>query len=572
LLFNTWPFFVFLAITLTLYYVLEKRWQNYLLLITGYVFYGFWDWRFCGLLLLTTIFDYGCGRLMETVSERHRKPLLLFSVVANLGILGFFKYFNFFVDSAASMLAWFGFQANMPVLQVILPVGISFYTFQSMSYVIDVYRRDIRAEKSFVLYATYVVYFPQLVAGPIERAPHLLGQLREARTVDGSKIAGGLTLIVIGMFKKMAIADSVAGPVETIFADPTNLKGIVLLKGLWLFSLQIYGDFSGYTDIARGVSRLMGIELMENFNQPYLSRNITEFWRRWHISLSTWLRDYLYIPLGGNRGGTAFVYRNLFLTMVIGGLWHGANWTFVIWGALHGVYLSVHKFLLSLRSARRETVKHSGFPVVQRSVAHELADRPSAEDSASPAISMAGGTPATVALAGAQPLPATPEYAASASHHYEAVGAKAVDAATAAAALHGAPLPNGDKPVKAATSAKIKKEPWTLWGVLMCLGTFHLVMLTWVFFRAENASTAFAYLYGILTMRGGLSGALPHLATIACYVVMVLAVDLPQYRSGDHTIMLKWHWLIRGVAVALMILLIVLLAPENETPFIYFQF
>lgn len=564
MLFNTWPFFVFLAITLALYYVLSKRWQDYLLLVTGYVFYAFWDWRFCGLLLLTTVFDYGCGRLLEIVPDRRRKLLLIFSLVANLGILGFFKYFNFFVDSAASMLGWFGFQANMPVLQVILPVGISFYTFQSMSYVIDVYRRDIRAEKDFLLYAAFVVYFPQLVAGPIERAPHLLGQLREPRVVDGARIVSGLTLILIGLFKKMAIADSVAGSVDTIFSDPANYRGVILLKGLWLFSLQIYGDFSGYTDIARGVSRLMGVELMENFNQPYLSRNITEFWRRWHISLSTWLRDYLYIPLGGNRGSTAFVYRNLFLTMVIGGFWHGANWTFIIWGALHGIYLSAHKLLLSLKSPQRKVEKATG--------AHELADRASAEDAGSPAIALAVVQPATVALAGAQPLPATPEYAASASHHYEAVGAGQVDAATAAAALHGAPLPNGEKPVKAATSARIRKEPWTLWGVLMCIGTFHLVMLTWVFFRANDASTAFAYLQGILTMRGGFSGALPHLAVIGCYVLMVLAVDLPQYRTGDHTVMLKWNWLLRGVAVGIMILLITLLAPENETPFIYFQF
>ncbi len=275
-----------------------------------------------------------------------RKRYLLISVVANLGILGVFKYFNFFAESLATLLGGMGFHPNLPILRVVLPVGISFYTFQTMSYTIDIYRRRMPATLNFVDFALYVSFFPQLVAGPIERAAVLLPQIAAPRVITRTMVVSGLNLILMGYFKKVAIADTLAPFVEQMFSSPGSHSSGELLSGMYAFAFQVYGDFSGYTDIARGVSRLLGFELMENFNAPYLSRSITEFWRRWHISLSTWLRDYLYIALGGNRKGSFRTYINLFLTMLLAGLWHGAAWTFVAFGALHGVYLTVERLRL----------------------------------------------------------------------------------------------------------------------------------------------------------------------------------------------------------------------------------
>ncbi len=345
MLFNSLEFLVFLPVVLGLYYSLKPRAQNVMLVAASYFFYGWWDWRFCGLLAVSTVVDYACGLGIGAQPGR-KKAWVTASVVVNLGILGFFKYFNFFIDSAGALLARAGLEANLPVLRIILPVGISFYTFQTMAYTLDVYRGRLVPTRNFVDFALYVSYFPQLVAGPIERATNLLGQLARPRVVTREKIETGCFLILLGLFRKVAIADGVAPTVNAIFADPGSQTWAALVQGMWLFAIQIYGDFCGYSDIARGTSRLLGIELMENFNQPYLSRNITEFWRRWHISLSTWLRDYLYIPLGGNRRGTAMTYRNLMLTMLLGGLWHGARWTFVAWGAIHGVALAAHKYRL----------------------------------------------------------------------------------------------------------------------------------------------------------------------------------------------------------------------------------
>ena len=267
----------------------------------------------------------------------------------NLGGLCIFKYFNFFVDSFITLGYAVGINLDTPVMRLLPPVGISFYTFQTLSYTIDVYKGKFKPTNSFMEFAVYVCYFPQLVAGPIERASSLLPQIFNKRKVNIEMIRSGLLLILIGLFKKVAIADSAALEVESIFNDPSKLSTWTLWKGLYLFSLQIYCDFSGYSNIARGASRLLGIELIENFQTPYLSKNITDFWRRWHISLSHWLRDYLYIPLGGNRKGKLKTYRNLFLTMFLGGLWHGANWTFVVWGSLHGIYLAIHKYFTEER-------------------------------------------------------------------------------------------------------------------------------------------------------------------------------------------------------------------------------
>ncbi len=290
--------------------------------------------------------DYTVARRLGTVADEARRRLVALSVVVNLGILGIFKYWDFFVESAAGLISALGGQPHLPILGVAVPVGISFYTFQTMAYTIDVYRREIQAERSFVRFALYVAFFPQLVAGPIERARRLMPQLanlpeRPAR----DDLRSGLRLIGVGFVKKVVIADTVAPVVERVFADPAGQGAIALLVGVVGFAIQIYGDFSGYTDIARGSARLVGVHLMENFRQPYWAANIADFWRRWHISLSSWLRDYLYFPLGGNRRGPRRTYVNLAVVMLLGGLWHRAAWTFVVWGALHGAMLAVHRWL-----------------------------------------------------------------------------------------------------------------------------------------------------------------------------------------------------------------------------------
>jgi len=344
LLFNSLEFFLFLVPVLCLYYALPHRAQNRMLLVASYVFYGWWDWRFLSLLALSSVIDFFCARAMDRSDDpQRRRRLLTLSLVTNLGILGFFKYFDFFAASAVELVEQLGFEASLPLLNLILPVGISFYTFQSLAYTIDVYRGQTRPARHFLDFALYVAFFPQLVAGPIERSRQLLPQLEQPRRVNSLMFAEAGQLLLLGYFKKVCIADGVAPYVERAFADPAALSAPELWLSLYLFAIQIYADFSGYTDIARGVALLLGIRLMVNFRQPYLSISITEFWQRWHISLSSWLRDYVYIPLGGNRRGRWQTYRNLMATMLLGGLWHGASWQFVIWGGLHGLALATHR-------------------------------------------------------------------------------------------------------------------------------------------------------------------------------------------------------------------------------------
>jgi D-alanyl-lipoteichoic acid acyltransferase DltB (MBOAT superfamily) len=340
--FNSLQYAAFLPVVLAIYWALKRRGQNVLLLLASYVFYGSFNWRFLGLLMLTTATDYTVGRVLAVTEDpKRRKQAFAISLAVNLGVLGFFKYFNFFAGDGTRFLGHLGLHLAPPVLRVLLPVGISFYTFHGISYTFDVYRRTIEPTRSLLNFAVFVAFFPQLVAGPIGRAHLQLPQFERDRTApDWAGIRRALLLILLGLFKKIAIADMLAPYVNSAFAAPGKTSFVGLLVGVWAFAFQIYGDFSGYTDIARGSAFLLGIDLPENFNQPYFSRSVTEFWRRWHISLSTWLRDYLYIPLGGNRGGEAKTYRNLLLTMLIGGLWHGAATTFVVWGGLHGLYLS----------------------------------------------------------------------------------------------------------------------------------------------------------------------------------------------------------------------------------------
>jgi alginate O-acetyltransferase complex protein AlgI len=344
MLFNSISFLVFLPAVLLAIALLPARMRNGFLLVASYFFYGCWDWRFLTLLFGTTVIDYWVGKTIFATTDAHRRRrILLVSIAANLGVLGFFKYCNFFVGSAEALLESLGIRVSVPTLQIILPVGISFYTFQSMSYTIDVYRGVTEPVRRFWDFALYVAYFPQLVAGPISRKADLLPQLVNParRTLD--RINVGLMLILLGLVKKVLIADMLAPEVDRIFSDPHSLSSGMLLRGAYYFTFQIYCDFSGYSDMARGVSELFGVHLCINFNQPYLSQSITEFWRRWHMSLSSWLRDYLYIPLGGNRHGEVATYRNLLTTMLIGGLWHGANWTFVAWGGFHGMLLAIER-------------------------------------------------------------------------------------------------------------------------------------------------------------------------------------------------------------------------------------
>jgi alginate O-acetyltransferase complex protein AlgI len=476
-LFNSLGFWVFLGAVWLLYITLSLRWQNRLLLVASYVFYAAWDYRFLSLIVLSTAVDFVAGRRIES-SQDHaaRRRWLYLSLAVNLGLLGAFKYCGFFVDSAQRLLTGLGWGGEHWSLNVIVPVGISFYTFQTLSYTIDIYRGRLKPVSSLVDFALFVAFFPQLVAGPIERAASLLPQLARARALTWEGLAKGAVLIVFGLFKKVAIADQMAPHVQAAFADPSATSSPGLLLGLYAFSLQIYADFSGYTDIARGVGKLLGIDLIENFRQPYFSASITEFWRRWHVSLSAWLRDYLYIPLGGNRGGRLRTYRNLMLTMLLGGLWHGAAWTFVVWGALHGAYLAVHKLMLSRRS---------------------------------------------------KPGPGE----------------------------------------EVATT-----RGWIVWGLQVGL-VFHLVTLTWIFFRAEDLPTALSYLEGLLAWRAeGVSMGGSVLRKAAWLVASLLVViEIPQHRSGDQTALLTWRspWRIAGL---LVLVLWTITAETQGDEFIYFQF
>ncbi|NND54697.1 MAG: MBOAT family protein [Gammaproteobacteria bacterium] len=339
MLFNSLEFFVFLPVVFGLYWYVAARnltARNLLLLAASYVFYGWWDWRFLGLIIVSTVVDYLVGRgLAVTDAPGRRRLLLLTSLATNLGLLGFFKYWNFFIDSWVQAWGTLGVEMHPFTLQIILPVGISFYTFQTLSYTIDLYRRRIEATRDPLAFAAFVAFFPQLVAGPIERAANLLPQFSRAHVFSYRESVEGLRQILWGLFKKVVIADQLAPYVDAIFAGYADAPGSVLAIGAVLFAFQIYCDFSGYSDIAIGTARLFGFRLMSNFRYPYFARDIGEFWRRWHISLSTWFRDYVYIPLGGSRGTRFMTFRNISIVFVVSGLWHGANWTFVAWGAIH---------------------------------------------------------------------------------------------------------------------------------------------------------------------------------------------------------------------------------------------
>lgn len=369
MLFNSIDFAIFLPIVFCLYWFFCNRnhqLQNGLLVVASYIFYGWWDWTFLALLVLSTVVDFCIGVGLKNANHQAaRKILLWISIIGNLSLLGFFKYFNFFADSFVDAFTLFGYKIDRVELEVVLPVGISFYTFQALSYTIDVYKRKLEPSTDFVQYAAFVSFFPQLVAGPIERAVHMLPQFGSPRKFLYSEAADGSRQILWGLFKKMVIADNCAVHADVIFGNSATLSGSTLLLGAVFFAIQIYCDFSGYSDIAIGTARLFGFDLMRNFAFPYFSRDIAEFWRRWHISLSTWFRDYLYFPLGGSRGGLWKSVRNTFIVFAVSGLWHGANWTYVIWGLLNALY-----FLPLLIAGRNRAnldivAEHRKFPSIR---------------------------------------------------------------------------------------------------------------------------------------------------------------------------------------------------------------
>lgn len=347
MLFNSYVFWLFFAVVWGLYRVLPHRAQNLLLLAASYYFYSYWNWRFLPLILITTLVSFLTALGIEASSSARRRRLLMgVCASVSLGLLAFFKYWGFFTTNAAELLTSLGFHVDLKVLNIILPVGISFYTFHTMSYAIDVYRGTVKATRSFTDFALYVAYFPLLLAGPIERSYLLIPQIAHPRIKRQGDFAEGLYLILLGLFLKVVVGDNLGYIANGVFAaESGTLTGTESLVGVYCFAFQIYGDFAGYSSIARGVSKWLGIDLMTNFRMPYLARNPSEFWQRWHISLSTWLRDYLYIPLGGNRKGPARTYCNLMLTMLLGGLWHGAAWTFLAWGGLHGLILCIYRAL-----------------------------------------------------------------------------------------------------------------------------------------------------------------------------------------------------------------------------------
>lgn len=354
MLFNSIEFLLFFIVVLSLYLLLNHRWQNRLLLLASYFFYGFWDWRFLFLIFTSTVVDYFCALQIDYAQDKKIKKRYLFlSILVNLSILGFFKYYNFFSSNLIALFSDFGLTLDVNTINIILPIGISFYTFQSLSYTIDVYRDEMKPTRNFFDFALFISFFPQLVAGPIERAKRLLPQITKPRTLSMGQFNEGFFLMFWGLFEKIFISGNLAKIVEPVFSSNTHQSGSMVLVALYAFSFQIFVDFDGYSNIARGIGKCLGFNIMVNFNNPYAANNPQEFWRRWHISLTSWLRDYLYIPLGGNRGSNWFTIRNIMIVMILGGLWHGASWTFIIWGIYHGFILIMHRIW-------KQTKKKSG--------------------------------------------------------------------------------------------------------------------------------------------------------------------------------------------------------------------
>jgi alginate O-acetyltransferase complex protein AlgI len=370
MLFNSIQFLIFFIVVLIGYFSIPKKYTWIWLLFSSYYFYMSWNVKYAVLMFMSTVITYLSGLLMSKSNKKMKKLWLVLSLTSNFAILFFFKYFNFFVDSLTKLASELGILIHIPLSPYLLPVGISFYTFQALSYSIDVYRQDIGSEKHFGIYALYVSFFPQLVAGPIEKSINLLPQLKNKHTFESNRVKESLLQIGWGLFKKIVIADRIAIIVNTIYDNPTNFDGLSLIIATILFAFQIYCDFSGYSDIAIGCAKIMGYNLMENFKSPYFSKTITEFWRSWHISLSSWFKEYLYIPLGGNRVSISRIYVNILIVFLLSGLWHGANWTFIVWGGLHAIYQIVgnltRKTRLSIYAILKINANNLVYKIFQR--------------------------------------------------------------------------------------------------------------------------------------------------------------------------------------------------------------
>ncbi len=472
MLFNSLQFAVFFLIIYVLYLILNHKWQNRLLLAASYVFYGFWDYRFLSLILLSTVIDYFCGLKIYESKQAGRKKLFLFlSVFSNLSILGFFKYFNFFIGNLGAFLKYFGLSFDVHIFNIILPVGISFYTFKTISYTVDIYRWQLKPAYNFFDYALFVAFFPQLFAGPIERARNFLPQIFSERIINLHKFQEGCFLIFWGLFLKIFVADNLAKIADPVFASSANYSSADALAAVYAFTFQIFCDFDGYSNIAKGLGKCMGFDIMTNFNLPYFSTNPREFWQRWHISLSSWLRDYLYIPLGGNRKGAAATYRSLAITMLLGGLWHGASWNFIIWGLYHGILLITHRIFKNIRIFKGLVMERVSFFV-------------------------------------------------------------------------------------------------------RVIIFFNLVALGWLIFRSDNMTQ-------MVQMLRCLAGnfylpepliILKSLSVVIAFIGLLLLIQLLQFIKKDLLIILRWHWLIRGVVYFIMAFLMVTFGVDNAKEFIYFQF
>jgi alginate O-acetyltransferase complex protein AlgI len=463
MLFNSYTFWIFFAIVLIVHRRLPHRGQNRLLLVASYVFYGYWDWRFLSLILASTVVDYfvALSISQEDRDLKQKKLFLFISLAFNLGMLGVFKYLDFFIAETSAMMRGLGMEVSDASLGIILPVGISYYTFQTLSYTVDVYRGKTAAVRGFYDFALYVSFFPQLVAGPIERSTRLMPQIINPRTHQPNAFRDGLYHIVYGLFMKIVVADNMAVLVNHVFELPGGeLGGVTVMIGVYAFAFQIYADFAGYSSIAKGVARWLGFDLMTNFNHPYFSASPREFWQRWHISLSSWLRDYLYIPLGGNRGGAWKTARNLLTTMLLGGLWHGANWTFLIWGLIHGVWLGIHRVLGSREGLR----------------------------------------------------------------------------------------------------------------ILKIFATFHLVCLTWLFFRAETLTQATSMLMSLGSGWQLDAFAQFAFATIAFYLLPLIAYEIWVERKGSLLALTQTHWAIRACVYIYVVLMLLYFSAPVQNEFIYFQF
>jgi alginate O-acetyltransferase complex protein AlgI len=512
-LFPTMTFALFFVVVLGVSWKLNDRplhWRLFVL-AASYVFYGWASWRFCLLLLLSTVGNQvAAGAVHRARSDRARSRWLFVGVAFNLGLLGFFKYYGFFVDSVLALLEPLGLAPTALLIKVALPVGISFFTFCALSYVIDVYRGEQRPIP-LLDFAVYLAFFPHLVAGPIVRVSEFAPQLRRRRNPDAIDATRAVRLICRGLFKKVVIANFLATAiVDPVFVAPGQHSNWELLVGAWSYAVQIYADFSGYTDIAIGIALLLGIRFPDNFDQPYRSTTIQEFWRRWHMTLSRWLRDYLYIPLGGNRGGPHAEYRNLFLTMLLGGLWHGASWNFVIWGAFHGAGLGVERWF-----AQRERGTRRGFL---------------------DALGLGSRTASALDPSGAR----------------DREGAEPTDAEVAVVLK--------ESPIAA------RRNPW-----LARLGVFHFVTLGWIFFRAPDLGTALSYLGGLFTNWG--LGSLVTWVVLLAVAVGMVGQFVPR-RFGDAIEYRVSHLppMLIAVGVGLWLLVINLLGPQGVAPFIYFQF